>query len=175
MWQTDDSPRYGGIGRWQYQHGVSSWQSDPTLRPLARRDAVRHPVYDRYLGTNRHALTPNGWVHEQDNAKQGLREGQRVTFVHEVVINSYVSAPQAAVTAVDEYWNSTQQYWSVVRERWAEVIRQQGGVRVEEEAENGSRTGPRLMSLARRIADGALDTAEAVAAAKKEITVATLR
>jgi hypothetical protein len=36
VWQTDDSPRYGGIGRWQYQHGVSAWQSDLTLRPLAR-------------------------------------------------------------------------------------------------------------------------------------------
>ncbi|QXQ05096.1 hypothetical protein KX816_12475 [Sphingosinicellaceae bacterium] len=58
VWQTDDSPRYGGIGRWTYLGGVASWTSAPTWRPLARRDATRHPVYDRYYGVNRHALTP---------------------------------------------------------------------------------------------------------------------
>lgn len=41
VWQTDDSPRYGGVGKWVYEGGVASWQSDKTLRPLARRDAVR--------------------------------------------------------------------------------------------------------------------------------------
>lgn len=69
VWQTDDSPRYGGVGVWTYAHGMTEWASAPTLRPLARRDAVRNPVYDRYVGTNRHALTPFGWVHIQDNLK----------------------------------------------------------------------------------------------------------
>src|SRR5690606_23148503 len=75
VWQTDDSPRYGGAGRWTYENGVSEGTSGPTLRPLARRDAVRHPVYDRYVGTNRHALTPAGWVHLQDNVKLGSSQG----------------------------------------------------------------------------------------------------
>lgn len=57
VWQTDDSPRYGGVGRWNYANGMKVWSSEPTWRPLARRDAVLNPVYDRYLGTNRHALT----------------------------------------------------------------------------------------------------------------------
>jgi hypothetical protein len=89
VWQTDDSPRYGGVGRWEHQAGVSRWTSGMTLRPLARRDAIRHPPYDRYEAINRHALTPTGWVHEQDNSKIGERDGASVTFVHEVGLNTY--------------------------------------------------------------------------------------
>ena len=68
VWQTDDSPRYGGVGRWDYSNGVASWEAR-TWRPLARRDATRSPPYDRYDAMNRHVLTPTGWVHEQDNFK----------------------------------------------------------------------------------------------------------
>jgi len=46
VWQTDDSPRYGGVGRWDYANGVASWEAR-TWRPLARRDATRSPPYDR--------------------------------------------------------------------------------------------------------------------------------
>ena len=60
VWQTDDSPRYGGVGRWDYANGRAVWVSGPTSRPLARRDAIRNPPYDRYLSINRHALTPAG-------------------------------------------------------------------------------------------------------------------
>jgi len=60
VWQTDDSPRYGGIGRWRYDDNAVRWTSDETRRPLARRDATRNPPYDHYLGTNRHVLTPAG-------------------------------------------------------------------------------------------------------------------
>lgn len=173
VWQTDDSPRYGGMGRWIYDDAVARWTSDATLRPLARRDAVRHPVYDRYLGTNRHALTPNGWVHEQDNAKLGMRDSQAITFVHEVVINTYARATDFDVAAADQYWDKTQDYWAAVRRDWEAAIRRHRGITVKEEAENGSKTGPTLIKLAKRVANGEIETAEAVASAKGEISSAT--
>lgn len=172
VWQTDDSPRYGGLGRWVYDDGVARWTSAPTPRPLARRDAVRHPVYDRYLGTNRHALTPNGWVHEQDNAKLGVRDGKTVTFVHEVVVNTYVRTTDFDVAVADRYWDKTQDYWAAVRSDWESVIHRNRGIRVEEEAENGSKTGPLLMTLANRLANGEIETVEAAALAKREIATA---
>lgn len=55
VWQTDDSPRYGALGEWETQAGVTRWRSGWTWRPLARRDAVRKPVYDRYT---RSTVTP---------------------------------------------------------------------------------------------------------------------
>ncbi|MDZ4370828.1 MAG: DUF6607 family protein [Phenylobacterium sp.] len=166
VWQTDDSPRYGGVGRWTYDHGVAKWQSGPTLRPLARRDAIRHPVYTWYVGENRHALTPKGWVHEQDNAKVGLRDGKPVTYVHEVVTNSYDRFDGYPVAAADAYWAKTRDYWARVRAAWDKAIRRDGGVRVTEEANLGSVTGPRLMGLADEIAEGRTGTVVAVAEAR---------
>ncbi|MET0274489.1 MAG: DUF6607 family protein [Phenylobacterium sp.] len=169
VWQTDDSPRYGGVGRWAYDNGVARWTSDATLRPLARRDAIRHPAYTWYVGQNRHALTPTGWVHEQDNAKVGEVDGKPVTYVHEVVVNSYGKSDQFPVKAADDYWAKTKDYWAQVRLAWDKAIAREGGVRVTEEAQNGSVTGPKLMGLADEIAEGKVDTPAAVAQARSLI------
>ena len=169
VWQTDDSPRYGGVGRWTYEGGVASWESGRTLRPLARRDAIRHPVYTWYAGRNRHALTPTGWVHEQDNAKLGLKDGATITYVHEVVLNSYERSTAYPVRAAEDYWGKTRGYWAEVRRAWDRAIAQGKGVRVTEEADRGSLTGPKLMGLADEIAEGKLAEADAVAQARELI------
>ena len=173
VWQTDDSPRYGAVGRWAYDNGVSRWMSGATLRPLARRDAVRHPAYGLYVGTNRHALTPEGWVQEQDNAKVGLKDGQPVTFVHEVVTNTYTRNEGFPVKAADDYWAATKDYWAAVRAAWDEAAAKGRGVKVTEEAQNGSVTGPKLMGLAEDIQAGKTTTAKAVAEAKALIAAAS--
>jgi hypothetical protein len=166
VWQTDDSPRYGGVGRWTYEHGVARWESDQTLRPLARRDAIRHPVYTWYVGVNRHALTPKGWVHEQDNAKVGIRDGKPVTYVHEVVVNTYDRFNGFPVAVADDYWAKTRAYWAEVRTEWDRAISKGRGVSVTEEADMGSVTGPKLMGLADEIAEGKKGHAAAVAEAR---------
>lgn len=172
VWQTDDSPRYGGVGKWVYDHGVARWQSDQTLRPLARRDAVRHPVYTWYVGVNRHALTPNGWVHEQDNAKVGVRDSKPVTYVHEVVVNTYERFNGYNVAAADDYWAKTKGYWADVRGAWDQAIAKGGGVAVTEEAQAGSVTGLKLMGLADEIAEGRIDVSRASAEARALISSA---
>ncbi|WP_395670416.1 DUF6607 family protein [Phenylobacterium sp.] len=174
VWQTDDSPRYGGVGRWAYDHGVARWTSDATLRPLARRDAVRHPAYTWYVGQNRHALTPAGWVHEQDNAKVGLREGRPVTYVHEVVTNSYTKFDGYNVGAADAYWAATKAYWAEVRKAWDAAARRRS-IAVREEAQAGSVTGPKLMGLADEIAAGKLTTTDALPQARALIGEETAR
>lgn len=166
VWQTDDSPRYGGVGRWTYDGGVASWQSERTLRPLARRDAIRHPAYTWYAGWNRHTLTPTGWIHEQDNAKLGEKDGKPIRYVHEVVLNAYNRTGEFQARAADDYWASTKGYWAGVRLAWDDAIAKGGGVTVTEEANNGSVTGPRLMGLADEIAEGKKDPAVALREAK---------
>ena len=173
VWQTDDSPRYGGVGRWNYDNGRALWTSGPTARPLARRDAIRNPPYERYLSINRHALTPTGWVHEQDNEKLGTRDGQLVAIVHEDGVNTYDHFDGYSVAAADAYWNDTQEYWAGVRAAWDEAIARRRGVWVEEEAQAGAVTGPTLMGLADRIHAGELATAPALADARTAITQAT--
>lgn len=173
VWQTDDSPRYGGVGRWSYDNNRTIWTSNTTLRPLARRDAIRHPPYNRYSSINRHALTPNGWVHEQDNDKIGERDGQSVVFVHEDGFNTYERFNEYPVAAADSYWADTAAYWAGVRRAWDEAIARRRGVWVEEEPENGAITGPALMGLADRIHGGEIQTAPALAEARATITQAT--
>ncbi|KQN36438.1 hypothetical protein ASG37_12530 [Sphingomonas sp. Leaf407] len=154
VWQTDDSPRYGGIGRWRYDDGATRWTSDETRRPLARRDATRHPPYDHYVGTNRHVLTPAGWVHEQDNAKIGTKDGRSATFVHEYVVNTYVPATDFPIKAADEYWRKTNDYWASVRADWDAAIRRRSGLALGEVADVGSSTAHELMLLADDIISG---------------------
>ena len=176
VWQTDDSPRYGGVGRWTYANGMTVWTSEPTWRPLARRDAVLNPIYDRYLGTNRHALTPNGWVHIQDNMKMsGRAGGEPVAIVQEDVVNTYDRSTSYSPKAGDDYWAATTAYWAAVRDAWDAVIARENGIHVQEEAQTGVVTGPPLMALAQKIQDGAVTTDAAIAEARATIEAATRR
>lgn len=97
VWQVDDSPRYGGWGQFETQGGIRRWRSNWTWRPLARRDAVRNPVYDRYLSINRHQNSPDGWIHWQDNTKLATRDGKLAPIVQESVLNSYTKIGRAHV------------------------------------------------------------------------------
>lgn len=177
VWQTDDSPRYGGVGRWSYANGLSEWASDPTWRPLARRDAVRNPIYDRYLGTNRHALTPAGWVHIQDNMKMARAEGDEgepTAVVQEDVVNTYARWDGYNAAPGDDYWAKTKDYWAAVRAAWDEVIARNQGVHLQEAANQGAVTGGPLMDWAQQIADGDMTTEAAIAEARALITQATV-
>ncbi|MEP6785580.1 MAG: DUF6607 family protein [Sphingomonadales bacterium] len=169
VWQTDDSPRYGSWGQWTEEGGVRRWRSSWTLRPLARRDAVRHPPYDRYLGINRHSPSPAGWIHWQDNLKQGLVGGKIVPFVQETVLNTYVKDDKFDVAAADTYWAATRDYWAAVRGQWDAAIVTGKGVKVAEVAETGSASGSRLMSFADDIQAGKLKTPDAIAKARAVI------
>jgi hypothetical protein len=174
VWQTDDSPRYGALGEWETQAGISRWRSGWTWRPLARRDAVRKPVYDRYYAINRHSLTPAGWIHWQDNTKMGMADGTLAPFVQESVLNTYTKDSNFNAKRADDYWAATKDYWAAVRAEWDRAItRGDGAVRVAEEAENGSATGPALMGLADDIEAGKISTDDAVAKAKTIIADAT--
>jgi hypothetical protein len=166
VYQTDDSPRYGAVGRWTFDNNVAEWTSQPTLRPLARRDAVRHPPYDRYVAVNRHAITPTGWVQEEDNAKVGQKDGASVTFTHETVVNSYNRATDFNSQAADEYWAATKDYWAAVRADWDARLAQNKQIVVPEVAEDGSATGVRLGDLADDILGGTKKTDTAAVAAK---------
>nr|WP_303704841.1 DUF6607 family protein [Brevundimonas naejangsanensis] len=176
VWQTDDSPRYGGVGRWSYDNGMTVWTSGPTWRPLARRDAVRNPVYDRYLGTNRHVIRPGGWVHIQDNVKMtGRNGGGPQAVVQEDVVNTYDASTAFEPKPGDDYWAATKDYWAEVRAAWDAVIAREGGVHVQEVAETGAVTSAPLMDLADQINAGTLTAQAAVERGRALIADATRR
>ena len=164
VYQVDDSPRYAGWGQWETTHGVKRWRSNWTARPLARRDAIRNPVYDRYIGINRHQLTPTGWIHWQDNtklmpAKDG--SGEMTPVVQEYVLNTYDRFDGYNVAAAEAYWAKTKGYWDAARAKWDELAEANGGIRIEQEASAGTSIASELMILADKIKDDKADPQEA--------------
>lgn len=173
VWQTDDSPRYGGWGEWSNEGGIPRWRSNWTWRPLARRDAVRNPVYDRYMAINRHSPSPTGWIHWQDNIKMGVKDGKVVPFVQESALNTYTKFENFKSARADEYWSKTEDYWAAVRAAWEAQIADDGAIKVPEQADNGSASGERLMRFADEIEADKLTTADAIAEARTVIAEVT--
>ncbi|MGV3729732.1 MAG: DUF6607 family protein [Sphingopyxis sp.] len=173
VYQVDDSPRYGGWGQFETQGGIRRWRSNWTWRPLARRDAVRNPLYDRYYAINRHQPTPDGWIHWQDNTKMGTKDGKLVPIVQEYVLNTYSKYDQYDVKAADDYWAATKDYWAAVRAAWDRVAAAKGGIAIEEKADTGTVISGRLLEIADEVQDGKLTTAKAIAEATKLIEANT--
>ena len=169
VYQVDDSPRYGGLGTWETVNGLRNWTSNWTVRPLARRDAVRDPVFDRYHSINRHQPKPDGWIHWQDNTKMALAGGELTPIVQEYLLNTYTRFDDYDVHAADAYWAATADYWAAVREEWSEVLKDHGIIAVEEEAETGTVISGRLLELAYELSQGKLTEAAAIAEAQKLI------
>ncbi len=178
VYQVDDSPRYAAWGAWETVHGVRRWRSSWTARPLARRDAIRNPVYDRYVGINRHQLTPTGWIHWQDNTKMMPSpdgSGQLVPVVQEYVLNTYERFDGYNVKAAEDYWAKTAPYWQAVRATWDELAATQGGIRIAQEASAGTQIADELLILADLVKEGKADVAEASARAAAMIAEGTAR
>lgn len=169
VYQVDDSPRYAGWGTWEEHNGITQWTSNETWRPLARRDAIRYPVYDRYASTNRHQLTPTGWIHWQDNTKVRTTNGAVEPIVQEYVLNTYTRFDDYPAQAADDYWNATGDYWQAVRATWADAQAQHGGIAIEEEAQVGTIISGRLLEIGNEIEAGEISTADAIAEATQLI------
>lgn len=176
VYQVDDSPRYAGWGQWQQTNGVTRWRSNWTARPLARRDATRSPIYDHYIGINRHQMTPTGWIHWQDNTKMmpaSNGSGEAVPVVQEYVLNTYERFDDYNVAAADAYWESTRDYWHAVRKRWDEQALANGGIVIAQEPNFGTTIAQELLTMADAIHKGEATLEEATANALAMITDGT--
>jgi hypothetical protein len=119
VYEVDDAPRYGGIGRWTHAEGQDAWQSDRIRRPLPRREYTRRSDYQVLDVVNRHALTPAGWIHEQDNTKLVLAaDGKATALVREQGLNTYTRIAGVDFSAGRDYWKRTAAFWTDVRAEW---------------------------------------------------------
>jgi hypothetical protein len=126
VYQVDDSPRYEALGDWVHRGNYSAWTSDETWRPLPRRESSVRDDYDVLIGTNRHTITPTGWVHEEENLKARLAvtgelDSEQAFVAREQGVNRYEAIVDFDFSARDEYWEATADFWSDVRAAWAEI------------------------------------------------------
>lgn len=121
------------------------------------------------MAINRHQLTPAGWIHWQDNMKM---TGDK-PVVQEAGLNSYAKFDGFNAARADSYWAATRDYWAAVRTAWADVTARDGGVYIKEQAQWGSVTSERLMTLAYDLEAGKVTTKAASDKARNLILTAT--
>lgn len=128
VFQVDDSPRYEAIGSWDHEGNLSTWLSDKTWRPLPRRESSVRDDYQVLVGTNRHTITPTGWVQEEENYKTILdAKGNKIKgqpyIAKELGVARYERLKDFDFSAGDDYWRNTSSYWKDVRDHWEDLIK----------------------------------------------------
>jgi hypothetical protein len=135
VYQVDDSPRYEALGDWAHESNYSAWTSDETWRPLPRRESSVRDDYDVLVGTNRHTITPTGWVHEEDNLKVALDPDGEIesggVLAREAGVNRYEQVVDFDFSARDGYWRATEAFWADVRGEWARVYDERASFELE--------------------------------------------
>ncbi|MEP7210633.1 MAG: DUF6607 family protein [Alphaproteobacteria bacterium] len=162
IYQVDDSPRYGGVGKWKHDGGVSTWTSDISWRPLPRRDDTTRVDYDVVQAVNRHTITPWGWSHEQDNSKLKLSDKGAEEIVREIGVNSYVRSAIVNRKPADDYWAKTASLWSDVRKVWTKLEADGHAFTVADDPHGTELYSP-ILDVADELADGKIDEAKALA------------
>lgn len=120
VYQVDDSPRYEGSGTWVHVDGKSYWENT-TFAPLPRREYTQRSDYNITSRGNRHQITKNGWVHDQNNDKV-LREGNEYKIIaKEKGYNTYVKVADNKCKAAKDWWTKNEKKWQLARNKWSEV------------------------------------------------------
>lgn len=154
VYEVSDAPRYCGTGRWDYRNGVATWTSDPSWRPLPRREYTKRSDYNAVSAVNRHTITPNGWTHEQFNTKVLRKpDGSQEELAREFGFNDYQKTGEVDFKPAYTYWSATQGYWAKVRARWDAYLGRAPGVRLKTKIDGMAMIIP-LFEQAAKLEDG---------------------
>lgn len=155
VYQVDDSPRYQAVGTWTHYPNYSSWHSDETWRPLPRREFSVRDDYHVLVGTNKHTISPTGWVQEEENLKVVLNEdGEEIAVLaKEVGLARYERIVDFDWSAGDAYWARTGAYWQAVRETWADLFKQHDTLSIKPTV-NGKALFSEMFAQARAVPEG---------------------
>jgi hypothetical protein len=154
VFEVSDAPRYCGTGRWTYDNGIATWTSDPSWRPLPRREYTKRSDYNAISAINRHTITPGGWTHEQFNTKVLRKpDGTQVELAREFGFNDYQKTKDIDFKPAYVYWTATGDYWAKVRARWDGFLSKPPGLRLKTKVDGMAMIIP-LFTQADRIQEG---------------------
>jgi len=124
VYQVDDSPRYEVVGEWSHEGGISTWKSESCWRPLPRREFSVRDDYQVLQGVHEITITPDGWVHTQQNQKVALgKDGGHKIVGQELGVNRYERIRKPSLLAAEAALSKSGQYWGEVREMWARIYK----------------------------------------------------
>ena len=133
VYQVDESPRYAGLGEWQHTAAYSSWLSDNTARPLPRREWSVRNDYQLLRGSNRHTITANGWVQEENNLKTVLTANRELDprqpfLAREYGVARYERIRGQGFAEADRYFERTRKFWEEVRTAWTTTFQKYSSI-----------------------------------------------
>ena len=117
VFQVDDSPRYEGSASWVHLDGKSYWENT-TPAPLPRREFSKRSDYNVTMRGNRHEITSDGWVHDQDNKKIQKEDDSQFVLAHEKGYSTYTKVPDSECKAAVDWWDKNGSKWKMVRDKW---------------------------------------------------------
>ncbi len=136
VYQVDDSPRYEGSATWVHVDGKSYWENT-TDAPLPRREYTKRSDYNITVRGNRHEITKDGWVHDQNNDKVIREEGKDdVLLAKEKGYNTYVKVDDSKCKAAADWWVKHQEKWSLVRKKWNTIYSKNKNLTLETKVDN---------------------------------------
>ena len=168
VYQVDDSPRYGAVGKWNHYGKVSEWNPKPEWRPLPRRDMTKRDDYHTINAVNRHVITPFGWVHEEHNSKIILKNQSQI-LAREIGINTYERFNDFEIGIAEQYLMQTNSFWREVRTIWTKLENHNGGFKLTLKGEP-EELYMALLEIAGNYMDKNLSLDDALLNAKKIIT-----
>ena len=117
VFQVDDSPRYEGSASWIHRDGKSYWENT-TPAPLPRREFSKRSDYNVTIRGNRHEITSDGWIHDQDNKKIQKEDDSQFVLAHEKGYSTYTKVPDSECKAAVDWWDKNGSKWKMVRDKW---------------------------------------------------------
>ncbi|RZN83382.1 MAG: hypothetical protein EVB11_05365 [Winogradskyella sp.] len=136
VFQVDDSPRYEGSATWVHVDGKSYWENT-TDAPLPRREYTKRNDYNVTMRTNKHEITKDGWIHDQDNDKIIREEGKEdVILAQEKGLNTYKKVPENRCKAAQGYWSKNKENWKIVRVKWDDVFAKKIDLKLERKVDD---------------------------------------
>lgn len=136
VFQVDDSPRYEGSATWVHIDGKSFWENT-TDAPLPRREYTTRSDYNVTVRGNRHEITPEGWIHDQNNDKVVREAGKKdILLAKEKGYNVYKRVDDSRCKAAADWWKEHEGKWAMVRAKWDEVFARNQDLFLEQKVDN---------------------------------------
>ena len=108
------------------------------------------------IGTNIQTITPDGWVHEQNNKKVVLGDMNRV-IAKEIALARYQRIDDFDWDEGKEFWETTYPFWEEVRNQWDKRLNKSKTFKLKKEV-NGKNLFVRLFELSNNYQNGDLDS-----------------
>lgn len=132
VWEVTDAPRYTGTSEWVHTNNQTFWLNT-TDSPLPRREFTKRSDYNILQRTNRIVVSPEGYLHEQDNKKIIRHAGLADSIqAEEKGYNHYVRLPESDCARAKDFWTKEKAaFWKDVVNIWDRKMNAAQKVRIE--------------------------------------------